>query len=151
MKKRPITIVLSLVAILCIVTVAVAVVWGVHGRRVGQQHSGLAFGRRQLAIEEVSSPEAQEKGLGGRASISDHEGMLFVFDQADMHCFWMKDMQFPIDMLWLDASKTVVHLEQNVPPDSYPKTYCPEQSSNYVLEVQAGLSAKAGVGVGSRL
>jgi uncharacterized membrane protein (UPF0127 family) len=148
-KHRHIIAALCLVAILCIVTGAA--VWVVHGRRVGQQQAGLTFGSQRLAIEEVSSPEAQEKGLGGRASISDTAGMLFVFDRADMHCFWMKDMRFPIDMLWLDASKTVVHLEQNVPADSYPKTYCPEQNSNYVLEVQAGLSAKAGVVVGSRL
>jgi uncharacterized membrane protein (UPF0127 family) len=149
MKKRPRIIALCLVAILCIVTVVA--VWGMHGKRVGQQQDGLAFGSRRLSVEEVSSPEAQEKGLGSRNSISDSQGMLFVFDRADMHCFWMKDMQFPIDMLWLDASKTVVHLEQSVSPDSYPKAYCPEQNSNYVLEVQAGLSAKSGVGVGSRL
>ena len=111
----------------------------------------LGFGNRSLKIEEVSSTEDKQLGLGGRQRIADDYGMLFVFQDSGKHCFWMKDMHFPIDILWLDESKKVIYIAAHVPPESFPASFCPDKDAIYVLEVQAGLAAKSGVDVGSQL
>lgn len=64
--------------------------------------------------------------------------MLFVFEEDGYHAFWMKDMKFSIDMIWLDESMAIVHIERNVSPSSYPNTYKSPEPARYVLEVQAG-------------
>lgn len=60
--------------------------------------------------------------------------MLFVFPEAGLHRFWMKDMNFPIDIYWLGKNYEVVDVAKNVPPESYPKTFSPKSPANYVLE-----------------
>ncbi len=83
--------------------------------------------------------ELREKGLGGRESLAKDEAMLFVFDYDNLWSFWMKDMKFPIDMIWLDADQKVVHFESNVSPDTYPQSFRPTSLARYVLEVKAGM------------
>lgn len=103
----------------------------------------------QLKIFVADTPVARERGLGGREALADNEGMLFVFPTDDAYAFWMKDMKFSIDILWLDASGTVVHIEPNVSPDSYPRTYKPSRPARYVLEVNAGFVEQHHVQVGN--
>jgi uncharacterized membrane protein (UPF0127 family) len=83
---------------------------------------------------------AREKGLGGLAALHPDQGMLFVFDESDFYPFWMKDMQFPIDMIWLDEDYHIVHIEKNISPDSYPTEYVSREKAKYVLEVNAGFA-----------
>jgi uncharacterized protein len=109
------------------------------------------LGSKKLSVEIVSSEVDRARGLSGRDSISDQEGMLFVFEETSKHCFWMKGMKFPIDIIWLDESWKVVHVAASVPPESYPSSFCPEKPARYVLEVQTGLTEKTGVSVGSQL
>lgn len=113
--------------------------------------STLQFGNKTIAVEEVKSLRDKQKGLSGRESIADNRGMLFIYDEAGKHCFWMKDMKFPIDILWLDESRQVVYIAAHVPPESFPDSFCPPEDAKYVLEVKAGLSDQAGVDVGSQL
>jgi uncharacterized protein len=73
--------------------------------------------------------------------------MLFVFDTAREHSFWMKNMKFPIDIIWLNSDKTVVHIEHNLQPcsfDTFCTTYKPDNNNNslYVLETVAGFAEK---------
>lgn len=82
--------------------------------------------------------ELRQKGLGGRQSIDTDDVMLFVFNNDAKHFFWMKDMLFPIDIVWLDKEKKVIFIEQNVAPETYPKAFGPQVDSRYVLEFQAG-------------
>lgn len=89
------------------------------------------------------------RGLGGRESLAEGEGMLFIFPDDAPHSFWMKDMRFPIDILWLSASGEVVDLRENVPPDSYPTVFRPRIAARYVLELPAGFCATHGVHIGS--
>lgn len=105
----------------------------------------LHAGGTSYTLEIAASQTAQEKGLGGRASMASDHGMLFVFDTVKPECFWMKDMRFSLDMIWLDANKRVVHVEQNVPPQSYPNQYCPVEPAKYVIELKAGEVKRAGI------
>ena len=68
--------------------------------------------------------------------------MLFVFDHDDRYRFWMKDMKFPIDIIWLDRRDRIVTIHENVSPcpaDPCP-VYTPPANARYVLEVSAGFS-----------
>ncbi len=96
-----------------------------------------------ITIETVETPEARQKGLSGRTAISDKEGMMFVFDEpSESNCFWMKDMNFSIDMIWLDENKEVINLSREVSPDTYPESFCPTGPAKYGLEIGSG---RAGV------
>ena len=70
------------------------------------------------------------------------KGMLFVFENSGEHLFWMKDMNFPIDIIWLNEEKKIVFLKENISPDTFPETFSSEKNSKYVLEVVAGFSQK---------
>lgn len=109
----------------------------------------LTHNGRPIIYETVATPQLRHKGLSGRASLPSDRAMLFVFEQSGRHCFWMKGMQFPIDIIWLDKNKEVVHIKQNVTPESYPESFCPTQDARYVVEANAGLAS--GLKVGQRL
>jgi uncharacterized protein len=99
----------------------------------------------------VTIADTQKKtsrGLSGRKGLGPDEGMLFVFPYEDIHAFWMKDMLFSIDILWLDKNGKIVYLKESVSPETFPATFAPETPAKYVLEVQAGYSAKHGVRTG---
>src|SRR3989338_1806519 len=81
---------------------------------------------------------AGQQSLSGRSGLAEGEGMLFVFPQDGKYGFWMKDMRFSIDILWLNASGMVVYMAQNVSPDSFPKSFESDVPARYVLELPAG-------------
>jgi uncharacterized membrane protein (UPF0127 family) len=83
-----------------------------------------------------TQPE-RAQGLSGTEPLGRNEGMLFIFDESDYYGFWMKDMNYPIDILWFDASRRLVHLETDVRPDSYPTSYAPDEPARYVVELAA--------------
>lgn len=95
----------------------------------------------------------QKKGLSKRSSLPLNEGMIFVFDQVGPYPFWMKDMKFAIDIIWLDDQKKVVDIATDVPiqPGKSERdliVYKPKDDSKYVLEVNAGLSALNNIQIG---
>lgn len=92
----------------------------------------------------ADSPTLEEKGLGGRRGLGKDEGMLFVFDEPNQVGFWMKDMLFPIDIVWIGEDFRIATIAQNVPPESYPKAFYPNRSSKYVFEIPAGTIEKIG-------
>ncbi len=108
----------------------------------------VSIGHTILNVFVADTDYFRRLGLGGRKSILENEGMLFVFDKSALHSFWMKDMLFAIDIIWLDESKRVVFIEKNVFPDSYPKNFVPTVPAKYVLETNSGFSDKNGVLIG---
>jgi len=88
----------------------------------------------------AKTEEERTQGLMFRNTLNDDQGMLFVFEEEGLYFFWMKNMNFAIDILWLDRQKRIVHLELNVPPckkEPCP-TYAPDLPAKYVLELKAG-------------
>ena len=96
------------------------------------------------------TPLLRSRGLSGFAGLKEGEAMLFVFDAPEKYGFWMKDMLFPIDIVWLDEGKRVVHVESNVLPETYPSIFFPESPALYVLELPAGIAARIGVAKGDK-
>ena len=79
--------------------------------------------------------------------------MLFVFEKRIPHSFWMKNMRFPIDIIWLDNQR-IVELAENVPPPQEgesPKVMEPRLPSNFVLELESGRARALGLNVGQKL
>ena len=106
----------------------------------------------QYSLETVTTPEAMINGLGGRASLPKDTGMLFAYDQsAPNRCFWMKNMRFPIDIIWLGAGKKVVYIEHSVAPNTYPKEFCAGEPSQFVIELNAGEAHRANIRTGQTL
>ena len=98
----------------------------------GQQSQEL------MRIEVATTSAMQEQGLSGRPSIPDNYGMLFIFKNAGMYGFWMKNMLVPIDILWLDDAGVIVTLKEEVSPETYPDVFYPNKPVKYVLETRAG-------------
>lgn len=111
----------------------------------------LEVADKKIQLDIAKSEEARAKGLGGRESMADDQGMLFVFDQPAVECFWMKDMQFPIDIIWLNTAKQVVHVERNLSPETYPASYCPKLPAKYVVELNAGQAKQLDISPGDTL
>jgi hypothetical protein len=106
-----------------------------------------------LTAELAVTDEERQQGLMFREKINDDEAMLFLFEEEGIHSFWMKNMRFSIDILWLDGQKRIVHLEPNVPPcqsDPCP-SYVPAAAAMYVLELKSGSAEKHGLRVYDRL
>lgn len=95
----------------------------------------------QLTV--VRTAADQEKGLGGRVTLPQNQGMLFAYHAEGTRCFWMKDTHFPLDMVWVDGQKRVRHIEHDISPTSYPATFCPRVPAQYVIELNAGEAARA--------
>jgi uncharacterized protein len=104
-----------------------------------------------ITYEVVTTPEAQELGLGGRTEVPHNYGMLFVFSKAAEYTFWMKDMLVPIDILWLSDKGTVLKIDANVATSTYPAMYAPPEPVRLVLEMRAGEARVKGIRVGSRV
>lgn len=99
-------------------------------------------------VEVVSTPEKREKGLGGREILRDDHGMLFVFDSIDYHKMWMKDMNFPIDVVWFDENFRVVDITRNISNQSFPNTFMPIKPAGFALEINAGYAKRYGINIG---
>ncbi len=84
----------------------------------------------------------QKRGLQGREGLNPNQGMLFVFAQDDRSPFWMKDMKFPLDIIWMDAQGHIVFIGDHLPPciKDPCAVYTPKTQARYVLEVQAGFA-----------
>src|SRR3989344_4976196 len=95
--------------------------------------STAEFGGVSLRIEYATTESVRERGLGGRASIPDNYGMLFVFPKEDSYGFWMKDMLAPIDIFWLNDKGQVVSIAEDVATSSYPSVFYPSAPARYVL------------------
>lgn len=108
----------------------------------------LKIGGITLNIEVANTDAERVQGLSGRSGLSENGGMLFVFDNEGYYGFWMKDMNFPIDMAWLDKNKQIINIESNISPATYPQVFNPPAPSLYVLEVSAGFLSKNNIKIG---
>ena len=104
-----------------------------------------------LKVDLALTPEAREQGLSGRSELKENEGMLFVFDHIDQYPFWMKDMNFALDIIWIGEDLRVVYIKKNAEPESYPETFMPNRNARYVLEVLSQFSEKNNLKEGDRV
>ena len=108
----------------------------------------MKIAETEIEVEISDTDEKRVRGLSGRDNLDYNKGMLFVFDSPDLHGIWMKDMKFPIDVIWLDEFREVVYIEKNMTPDSFPKIFKTPKLALYVLEVRSGFVEENSVNTG---
>lgn len=119
--------------------ILVAVMFGIWCLK---PHKTTVFlGGTEVSVVIADTQATQEKGLGSREKLEANEGMLFIFTDAKPHSFWMKDMRFPIDIIWFDENYRIIFVKENAAPSSYPLIFIPSAPSPFVLEVPAGFFA----------
>ena len=121
-----------------------------------------------LRVQEITLPDGQvihaevalnqqdlTRGLMFRDSLAPDHGMLFVFPQPGLFPFFMYHCSIPLDMIWLDATRKVVEIAENVPPCRTKGEDCPRYggkvTAQYVLEIGAGLAAHYKLDKGAQL
>ena len=102
----------------------------------------VTIGAARVAVELARTPEEWARGLSGRAPLKEGTGMLFVFPTPAPRAFWMKDMRFALDIIWIGGDLRVVDVTENALPESYPATFSPRAPAQYVLEVPAGFAQR---------
>lgn len=104
---------------------------------------------------EIADSESEKtRGLMYRQSLGWAAGMLFIFDKEARYSFWMKNMQIPLDLIWIDSNKKIVDITRNALPCKEQQgcgSVMPASEVKYVLEVSAGFSDKFKIGIGDKV
>jgi len=105
-----------------------------------------------IKVETASSPETRAQGLMYRSRLVGIQGMLFIFESDDKYTFWMKNMKFPLDIIWINKDNIIVDIKENVPPCvEFCESLAPAQDARYVLEVLSGFVEKHSVEIGDKV
>jgi len=115
----------------------------------GIEEPGVVIRGRTIGVEIADEMREQIAGLSGRESLCPDCGMLFVFPDKQVRHFWMKNMNFPLDIIWIGDGK-ILNISENLSPEgeSPEKIYTSTLPANYVLEVNAGFAERHGIKVG---
>lgn len=103
-----------------------------------QPHATLRLGDGIFTAKIANTDAERAQGLSNTDQLPANQAMIFIFDKDDKWPMWMKDMSYPIDILWLNKDKQVVYIVKNASPDSYPDKFVPSSDARYVIELPAG-------------
>ncbi len=109
----------------------------------------LSAGMHQITAQVAQTPDQRSTGLMFRKEMPQPEGMLFVFEQASMQCFWMKNTLLPLTAAFVADNGEIVNLADMKPQTEAP--HCSAKPVRYVLEMNQGWFAKKGIKAGARL
>lgn len=108
------------------------------------------LGSHQLTLIITDTQQRKVTGLSGSKPLRDYEGMLFQFPAPGRYGFWMKDMAYALDFIYL-RNNIVVEVKENVSPSSFPDIIIPEKEFNAAIEVGAGAVSKKKIRIGDKL
>lgn len=111
----------------------------------------LLINQEKINLTVLDNDKTRIKGLSGADKLSENSAMFFVFDQIGDYGIWMKDMKFPIDIIWISDEYVINHIEKNISPDTYPKVFRSNIKSKYVMELNANFVDKYNLSVGDKL
>lgn len=140
-------LIIGLFTVLIAIIIAIALSQGYFKDRPlpFMQTTTAAINTHTFKITKATSDKDRQVGLSGRTSLASDAGMLFVFDKPDYYAFWMKEMKFPIDIIYIKDNRIVTIYRNVQPPKSKeenPPVFKPEEPADAVLEINAGLSQK---------
>ena len=113
------------------------------------QRATLQAGRQKISVQLARTPQQRQTGLMHRRSMPQQEGMLFVFDQPGVQCFWMKNTLLPLTAAFVDDDGTIVNLANMQPQTETP--HCSAKPVRYVLEMNQGWFKQRNLKAGARL
>lgn len=109
---------------------------------------------QEFSLEIADEDKERVKGLSERNSLAENKGMLFVFDKKGKYGFWMRNVKFPLDIIYI-SDDTIVDIIKNAEPKSEDDTnipvFEPKTEANYVLEINGGLSDKYKIATGDKV
>ncbi len=111
----------------------------------------LTIGDVPVLASVADSLSARIKGLSDTPFLPDNVVKLFTFGAAGPQPIWMKDMNYSLDIIWVAKEGKIVHIEENVSPDTYPKPFSSPKPAWYVVEANAGFVAKNAVTIGEEV
>lgn len=132
-----------------VVFIAVLVISLILGNK---KTTKVTLNNQTFNVAVARTDEEKQIGLSKKTALDENSGMLFVFDNPDFHSFWMKEMKFPIDIIFINGDKVVTVFGQVNPPSSLNSElvlYQPEEKSDKVLELNAGTSKKYNIKKGT--
>ena len=149
---------LALIALttMCIALALFIFVAGSYGPEADEQVLAQSDSRilslegNTIAVSIADTEEERELGLSGRPGLAPGSGMLFIFPEVGKYAFWMKDMRFSIDILWLANDGRVIYIKENVSPNTFPASFAPSSPARYVLELPAGYVQTHNITVGDK-
>lgn len=150
MPRKEYLYVVIFLACVIISIAAVLLLGGSNKQRSTTSRSTMQFGGDTYTLEIADTESKRIAGLSNRERLEKDAAMLFEFPETYEQCMWMKDMKFSLDILWLDSSKKIVKVAENITPETYPRTFCAEDTK-YVLELNAGVVKKNNLKVGQNL
>ncbi len=109
----------------------------------------LQAGMHNIRAQVAATVDQRATGLMHRREMPQHEGMLFIFEQPSVQCFWMKNTLLPLSIAFLSDDGTVVNIEEMKPQAL--DSHCSTKPVRYVLEMNQGWFAKRGVKAGAKL
>ncbi|MFT4571401.1 MAG: uncharacterized membrane protein (UPF0127 family) [Hyphomicrobiaceae bacterium] len=129
---------------------ALAAVGCENGGKGSQVLIQSAQGPVSVNVELAVSPAIQARGLMFRSDLGENEGMLFIFPKDASRSFWMKNTPLSLDIMYIGADQIIGHIAERTTP--YSETSIPSHGpARYVLEVNAGFSARHGIRAGDRI
>lgn len=111
---------------------------------LNRQTTRVVIGGDSIVVDVADEEHEQVQGLSGRAGLAPNRGMLFVYPEPSRPGFWMKDMRFDIDIVWIGDDEGQTSISAVLPyltPQTYPQVFAPPEDIppvRYVLEVPAG-------------
>jgi len=146
---RPLMKLFPRIISLLIVAILICSFISVYGEKVTQE---VCFKNVCVHCEIADSGNKRAKGLMFRKELAKDRGMLFIFDKETMPSFWMKNVEFPLDIIWINQDKKIIGINTNVPLcKDYCESIMPPDKIRYVLEVNAGFVDKNQVKIGERV
>lgn len=91
------------------------------------------------------------KGLSNTPFLPDNVVKLFAFGVPGSHSIWMKDMNYSLDIIWMAESGEIVHIEENVSPETFPQSFSSPIPAWYVVEASAGFVASNTISIGDKV
>jgi uncharacterized membrane protein (UPF0127 family) len=113
--------------------------------------SSIKAPKGKISVALATSSDDRTRGLSGTLEMPKDSGMLFVFPNAGVYGFWMKDMEFPIDIVWIGADKRVSGVVPGVSPATFPGVFTSPAGTLYVLELNSGGALDYGIATGTKL
>ena len=141
----------NIILIVIIIIITSAVFWYISTHvysLYGNKIENVKIGNNEFRSEVVLSDAKMQKGLGGRNCLCDSCAMLFKFSQVGKYSFWMKDMRFPLDIIWI-KNEEVVYIEKNI-SENFLGTLSPQIDADSVLEINAGNVDKFNIKIGDK-
>lgn len=150
MRKSLVYLCMSVGAVMLMLVV---VIWLAWPKQTSAKCAVAAPGQKGKCVqfEWVTTDEARERGLSGRPTLPDDQGMAFGFATPGRYCVWMKDMKFSLDVVWLNQDQKIIKIMRQVSPNTYPTSFCPSSNAQYILELAGGVANQVHLKVGQKL